>query len=499
MEVKFTNKPLQCLQPFYGQIHTQEQTQEIRLPDAYPDIGKVLGCWGQVLMRGKEWRSTSMGANGGVMVWVMYAPEDGTQPRVLDAWLPITCRWEFPEQADDGIMILRPMLSSLDCRGISARKIMVRASLDTFAQALKKKSMEIPVPGELPEDVQLLTKSYPAELPVEAGEKQVQLEETISFPGNLPAVQKIISYEMMPMITEQKVLGNRLVFRGEVGIQMSYLTPDGAIGQWKTEIPFSQFTELEGDYDSGASAWVMPILTAMEMELTEDQQLHLRAGIAAQYIIFDRTMLDVVEDAYSPKRDLVPKMEQMQLPALLDNTAIELQVDGTLKGDVDRIEMLCMTGEYPVVHMDEGTAELHMDGQFQTLYRDGENMLAGDNIRFESTTPFSTAAENQIQLWPGFPVGTEYVPGTDGMALRSMYPMTVQVYSGQSIPMVTELEMGELKEADPSRPSIILRRAGDEGLWAMAKDYGSTVQAIREANQLTDEPLSGQMLLIPVS
>jgi hypothetical protein len=44
-----------------------------------------------------------------------------------------------------------------------------------------------------------------------------------------------------------------------------------------------------------------------------------------------------------------------------------------------------------------------------------------------------------------------------------------------------------------------LRRAGDEGLWAIAKDYGSTVQAIREANQLTEEPENGQMLLIPIS
>lgn len=499
MEVKFVNKQLHCMQPFYSQIHTQEQTQEIRLPDAYPDIGKVLGCWGKVLMRGKEWRSTSMGANGGVTVWVMYAPEDGTQPRVLDAWLPVTCRWEFPEQADDGIMILSPVLSSLDSRGISARKIMVRASVDTLAQALKKQSMDIPTAGELPEDVQLLTKSYPAELPIEAGEKQVQLDETISFPVNLPAIQKIVSYDMIPTATEQKVLGNRLVFRGEVDVQMTYLTPDGSISQWKTTIPFSQFTELEGDYAPVATAWVMPILTAMELELTEDQQLHLRAGIAAQYVIFDRTMLDVVEDAYSPKRDVVPKIEQMQFPILLDNTTMELHVNGILKGDVDHIESLCVCGEYPVLRMSEGTAELLMDGQFQTLYRNGENMLIGDNVRFESTMPFSTAMENQIQLWPGFPMDTECVPGTDGMTLRSTYPMTVQVYSGHSIPMVTELEIGEPREADPSRPSIILRRAGDEGLWAIAKDYGSTVQAIREANQLADEPQNGQMLLIPVS
>ena len=499
MEVKFINKPLQCLQPFFGQIHTQEQTQEIRLPDAYPDIGKVLGCWGQVLIRGKEWRSTSMGANGGVMAWVMYAPEDGTQPRVLDVWIPMTCRWEFPEQADDGVMILCPMLSGLDSRGISARKIMVRASVDTFGQAMRIKAMEIPVPGELPEDVQLLTRSYPAELPLEAGEKQVQLEETLPFPDNMPAIQKIVSYDMMPRITEQKVLGNRLVFRGQVELQMHYLTQDGEMRNWKTEIPFSQYTELDGDYAPGASAWVMPIVTAMEMDLTEDQQLNLRAGIAAQYVIFDRTMLDVVEDAYSPKRDVIPKVEETQFPILLDNTQMEISVSGTWKEDVDRLESARVLGEYPTLRMGDETAELHMDGQFQTLYRNGENVLMGDNVRFENTTSFPSAMENQIQLWPGFPMETESVPGADGLTLRSAYPLTVQVYSGQTIPMVTDLEIGEQREADPSRPSIILRRAGDEGLWTIAKDYGSTVQAIREANQLADEPENGQMLLIPIS
>ena len=184
MEIKFMKKPLKCLQPFFSQIHTQEQTQEIRLPDAYPDIGKILGCWGQVLMRGKEWRSTSMGANGGVMAWVMYAPEDGTQPRVVDVWIPIQCRWDLPENADDGVMTLRPVLTGLDGRGISARKIMVRTCVDSFAQAMRKESLEVAQPPEISDDIQLLTRNYPMELPVEAGEKQVQLEETFSLPDN---------------------------------------------------------------------------------------------------------------------------------------------------------------------------------------------------------------------------------------------------------------------------------------------------------------------------
>jgi hypothetical protein len=75
----------------------------------------------------------------------------------------------------------------------------------------------------------------------------------------------------------------------------------------------------------------------------------------------------------------------------------------------------------------------------------------------------------------------------------------IQVYSGESIPMVTELKIGQERTADPNRPSIILRRAGNESLWNIAKDYGSTVEAIREANKITEEPEKGQILLITLS
>lgn len=498
MEVKFIKKTLKCLRPFFSQIHTQEQTQEIRLPDAYPDIGKILGCWGQVLMRGKEWRTTSMGANGGIMSWVMYAPEDGTQPRVVDVWIPMQCRWDFPENADDGVMVLRPILTNLDGRGISARKIMVRACVDTFAQAMRKETMEVPAPAQVPEDLQLLTRSYPMELPVEAGEKQVQMEENLSMPGNLPPIHKIIHYNMSPSIIEQKVLGNRLVFRGQNRVDMMYMTEDGSVNQWETEVPFSQYTELDNDYGPNASAWIMPILTAMEMDLGEEQQLNIRAGIAAQYTIFDRSVLDVVEDAFSPTRDVTPKIEEMQFPVLLDSIAMEMQAEGTLNEDAERILSASSYGEYPTIYMGNDGMQIRMDGQFQTLYQNAEGQMAGDGMRFNSSVPFSSAMENQTYLWMGSSAKPEISPNGDGFSVRSTYPVTVQVYSGQTIPVVTELEIGEQRQPDPDRPSIILRRAGEEGLWAIAKGCGSTVAAIQEANQLTGEPEHGQMLLIPI-
>ena len=64
--------------------------------------------------------------------------------------------------------------------------------------------------------------------------------------------------------------------------------------------------------------------------------------------------------------------------------------------------------------------------------------------------------------------------------------------------MVTGLAVGEREIMDPARPSLILQRMGEKGLWEIAKACGSTMEAIERANGLQGEPQVGQMLLIPV-
>ena len=497
MEMKFTKNTLECLRPTAGPVHTQEQTQEIRLPDGYPDVGTVLGCWGEVLIRGKEWRSASMSANGGVMVWVMYMPEDGTQPRVLDAWIPIQSRWELPDGSDEGVIILKPVITHVDGRGVSARKVLVRVCVDVYAHAMCKDTLEIAQPPKMPDDVQLLIQNYPVDLSMESGEKQIQLEEILTLDDNLPPIHKIVCYHGVPSVSEQKVLGNRLVFRGQMVLHLLYMTEDGTIGQWKKEIPFSQYTELDGEYGNTATAWVLPIMTALELDRGEDQNWNLRAGIAAQYTIFDKKMIEIVEDAYSHNRQITLKMEEIQVPAVLDTTNMELPLESSLKGDISKIYNTSIYGTYPVLR--HGDADnLEMDGQFACICNNAEGTMQEERANFSAKVPFPGATENQVQIWMGDMDEPDVSAGADGFILRGQVPVAVHVYSGQSVPMITELEMGELQEPDPKRPSIILRRADNEGLWEIAKKCGSSVAAIQEANQLTGEPEMGQILLIPV-
>ena len=65
--------------------------------------------------------------------------------------------------------------------------------------------------------------------------------------------------------------------------------------------------------------------------------------------------------------------------------------------------------------------------------------------------------------------------------------------------VISAISLGEKREKDPNRPSLILRRMGEEGLWEVAKSCRTTVAAIQNANDLTTEPVVNQMLIIPIS
>jgi hypothetical protein len=66
MQLQFHQDTCSCLRRLVNQTNVQEQTQEIKLPEGMPDIGRVLGAWGQILIRGKEWNSVYANVSGGV-------------------------------------------------------------------------------------------------------------------------------------------------------------------------------------------------------------------------------------------------------------------------------------------------------------------------------------------------------------------------------------------------------------------------------------------------
>lgn len=488
--MQFEKRILPCLRRDLWQVQDREQTQEVRLPEGMPDIGTVLAAWGQCVMRSKEWLGESIGVSGGVMVWILYEPADGTGPRSMEAWVPVQGKWNLPKTEREGFIRSQWQLRGVDARTVSARKMMVRANVSLLAEVLEPWEAEVYTPGETEPDVQLLHRTYPARLPKEAGEKAFALEEEI--PLNPPAEQ-ILYCRVMPIVTEQKVIGGKGVFRGHGQMQMLYRGQDGQLHSYSKQIPFSQFSDLDRDYDKEAELTVMSGVSNLEPELREGN-LCLKCGLVAQYLVQDLEMIETVEDAYSLSRNLRLQTQPLELPMVLDQRPLEMEMEIPLPSDAVRMVDSVSNAAHPKLRRAGDVAEMELGGTAQLLYYDDAGNLRGSSGQWSSSRELDCGQQAEIQV-----LMAETGPlRTEGNVLRGQVQTQVQTTNGDQIETVSALEPGAAVVADPDRPSLILRRAGKQSLWELAKGAGSTVDAIRRANGLTGEPVDERFLLIPV-
>ena len=491
MDVNFQNREVSCLSPALREIQNSEQTQEIKLTEGMPDVGRIISAWGQPILRGKEWGTDTLNYTGGMMVWVLYAPEDGSPERCVEGWIPFQLRWDIPEELPEGQIRLRLLPRLVDARSVSPRKILVRAGMAVSAEAFVPTHIPVPELEGAPDGVELLRRTYPVRLMKEAGEKSFVMDEELAMPDNLPRPEQIIYYCVEPKVSDRKVLSEKVVFRGNANLHTLYRGEDAQLHSWDFDLPFSQYAELSGEYGPEALADFALCPTSMELELDDEGRLRFKCGVAAQYGITDREQLSVVEDAYSPNRDLTIQTQTLELPAILENRRETAYAQGNLS--VNTAADLRFLPDFPKQKYRDSGVALELPGVFQSLFYGEDGSLGAATVRWEGSLSLS-ADENTLLTAVPAPASVQASAGS----VKAELPLELASAAKQQLPVVTGLTLGEERRPDPSRPCLILRRVGSESLWQLAKEAHSTTAAIREANGLQNEPAPGQLLLIPV-
>lgn len=483
MQLQWNKRSCPYLKTLVRQVQTQEQTQQLRLPEELPDMGRVLCAWGQSIIRSKEQRGDTILVSGGVSGVVAYLPEDGSFARSVEVWIPFQVKWTSQQTQRECPIRCTSLLRSMDARILSARKIMVRANISVLAEALEPTETEVTTPAEQAE-VQILKKTYPAVLPREAGEKVLAFEEEIT----LANVKKWISWQIHPALTEQTVLRGRLVMRGVGQLHYVYQDESGQIGSGWQDIPFAHFAELEKEYDKEATADVMMAVAGLETEPTEGG-IRVQGSFMAQYVIWERELLEVAEDAYCPNGEVQFSVQPLMLPMELDDRYQTLIARPQFHEG--KILDVSFFPSHPDQYREENEIHVSLNGLFQILYEDMDGNLQTVTENWDQEFAVSAASDSQVATTLKQITGQE-----QGLGFELKLGLHTQ--ADQQIPMITELEMGQMRQPDADRPTLVLRRMDRETLWEIAKQTGSTMEAITQANGLTQEPEQGQMLLIPI-
>ena len=492
-----TKQYIQYLSAPVQEVQDMEQTQELRISDGMPDIGRVLAAWGQALLRGKQWESDAVNLNTGVMAWVLYEPEEGGQPQMVESWIPMQLQWDLPEEAAEGKMLAQLLLRFVDARCLSARKLSIRAGISAMMQALAPAQAELWQPEQGEGDVQLLTSTYPMLLPVEAGEKAFLVDETLTLPASEPEMETLIYGAVEPVVTDKKLLGDKVIFRGFLRHHVLYRGEGGQLNSWDFEVPISQFAPLEGSFSTDAQPVILAGVQSMEQELDEEGKLHLKCGILAQYLVRRMEAITVTEDAYSPTRELDIRWQELELPGVLEVKVHALSAEQEIAQPCKRVADTLFLPDQPRQRRTEDGVQWTMPGTFQLLCCAEDGTLQGVSTRWQGELS-QKAGEDSIllcRILPGSPAQSRLTG--DGVSARAEYAAELTTLSRAGIRMVCGVTPGQEMQPRENRPSLILCRAGEERLWDLAKRCGSTVSAISQANHLEGEPEAGRMLLIP--
>ena len=497
MELQFQKREATCLRPLIRETKQTELTQELRLGDGMPDAGRILGVWGQPMIRSKQWSGDQITVSGGVMVWLLYAPEDGSECRCMDGWVPFQMRWDVPAGEPEGVIRVCPVLRFADGRAVSSRKFMIRMGISLHMEALVPMNYCTFEPEEIPEDVHILRRTYPLRMSRLSGEKIFTMDEEFVLPDQqVPA--KLFQYTVSPEILEKKIMGDKVIFRGNLNLHLLYRNGEGELCTWEEEMPFSQMDQMEEALPGDGTVDIQMAVTGLELD-AQDQRLHLKCSLVAQYLVEEERMLELIQDAYGTNRDVEIREEIINLPVVLEVRTDHVSAEQMMQGKKGQILDATFAMDFPEYRWRIGEAEQQFSGVFHVVFRGDDGVIQNASIRWESqrSIPMGEGC-----MMDGMVTGQGKIRAMetgDGMNLSVPLQIQNRTTVNQELKIITGLALGQVQEPDPNRPSLILCRPGKENLWSLAKRCGSTVGAIQRANQIDEEFQENRILLIPIS
>lgn len=478
----------------------REETLETIVPDAGPDILRLIDTQGMVFLKGKAATDGRVVLTGTARLTVLYQPDGGTGPCRMEVAIPFNLAAEDPRIKSGCMVSAVPRLVSAETRTANPRKVITRVEIAADLKVYMTKSSVVSAAVSATDGtVEQRKESRQISLIAAVQEKQITFEDDLSIPAGRPAAQELMGSRVELQCRETKLIGNKLVFKGDAQVRLLYRPEGGGVDATDFVLPFSQITEVIGvGEESGCS--VEMALSGAEFVLGGDgRTVSASLNMLAQVAIREERSIELLTDAYSvcaPVRaDLCDFEYQlcqtegtgrqtvrevietgMQIKTVVDSFCTMGRVTrqreaGQLRLGVQlTINALCLTG----------------DDEYGTVFRSMDVGCLVD-VPEDCSCQFSCVCSNMAAS-----------PTADGVEVRFQLDFPYCAVRTVKAVVVEDVTVEPVREEDMlRRPSIVLCVVEEgEQLWGVAKRYATAVEDIVKLNELESEQITGGMLLL---
>ena len=505
MELELKTTQLNCYDTVLDTTLFQEETLESIVPDACPDILRIVDTEAVVCLGTKEAQEGKAEVTGTARCAVLYEAESGGGVRRITVSIPFTCTAEAAGLTRQCRLSAEPRVMWADARSLNPRKVLVRASLAVTVQAFAPQTANFcdGVEDREQNGIQTLEEPQNTCFIMAVEEKSFTFSDDLSLSATRPPAVELLKHRVDLVCGESKLIGNKLIFKGEAGLRLVYREPGGGLCNADFTLPFSQIMEVSGAGEESDCA-LSVVLTGMDCTLDEDEgrTMSVALGMLAQAVVREERQITLLADIYSTAYDLTVQRRNYALARLLEHgerriTAREL------------LETASPVREVCDVHIHVGLVEVERDGDQGRLKAElsATVVYLSEEGTLESATR-TISAVCPVELPAGAVCACRCTcsgegaasPAGGGVELRCPLEFRYLSLMPRQTAGVAQVRLEEDAPRDPAaRPSIVLRAVEEgERLWDIAKAYGTTMEDIVQANSLGEDALTaGRVLLIP--
>lgn len=496
MELEFQQVHISYLQCVLHETIMQEESGETIVPDSMPDMDRIVDSFAGVVVRGKECQGGIVSLTGDIQAGVLYTAQQEDMPRQIPMYLPFSLRRSVTA-AEGSQSVVECRVRSVEARMLNSRKLSIRVGLCIVLQVYEPRDEVCGKPGQQARWLQMKYEEYPMQLMVECAEKNMLLRDTLPLGTGQPEAARLLHIGAHCEITDEKLTGSKAVCKGQLLMRLLYETQEQALASCEVSLPFSQFIDLEREYEEQGLC-LIPVLTGLEA-VAEGDSFTVEAGIHLQCCIHQTVQVPMLRDAYATRGDLNLRWQSYGMQPRLDSRLIRQELRQELSAaDVAEVVRAEALADAPQTEWQDGQCRVKVPVQLQVLCRDNQGQFRGISRRAELAMEIP-AEKCRCRTWIAELGSLFAAPAAGGIEVRLPVAVRCDWYGDSELCSICggTLEEGESRE---DGPAVIIRTLEADGeLWEIAKELRTTVSAIQIANDMEEEVApAGTMLLIPI-
>lgn len=474
-----------------SRISTCTESADSIVPDSYPDIGRIVCAYGTAAIKDQTPQSGRLLVSGIVQTIVLYEPESGGALRRLTVPVSFAHIEECDGLDAEAICIVSCQAASIEATPVNSRKVNVSVQLCFEAEGYCQTTCQVTEQVDLPQ-VELLRTSRSVTLIEEVQRCPITVLEDAALP-DAAGLYLLHSFCTLK-ISECRAMNGKVALKGEAVIQCLGLQEDDAVRALSSSTPFTQILEMaglnEGDMISARLA-----VNELDCRLELDGLLSYTVSATALVTMRRTRVLQQIDDLYLPGRTLELEEERVTLHSMPPLTPFGAEVSETLQ-TVQHVSHIVAASAACCGAKCSAEGELQMNAAVQVLYLNDEQQLSALQRVLPLTAPCASLGElSQLEL-----AARATSAGERGILLTIAVSGMAAAEERSVFRQIISAEAGEEKKQKDG-VTLVLRYIDEaQSLWEIAKVCGTTMDAIRQANELAADTVSvmDTMLLIPI-